>query len=88
MTNMKVLLLEEINERNDDSMDDLLIEARTSLFKDSPTNRLQTILMLLNVCNIFRVPNTCVDELLKLLKHDLFSKENIALLHITRPRNW
>ena len=49
---------------------------RTPLFKDSPTNRLQATLMLLNICIIFGVPNTCVDELLKLLKHDLLPKEN------------
>ena len=75
MANMEVPLLEESNEGNDDSMEGLLKEARTPLFKDSPTNRLQAILMLLNVCNIFGVPNACVDELLKLLKHDLLPKE-------------
>ena len=74
MANMEVPLLEESNEGNDDSMEGLLKEARTPLFKDSPTNRLQAVLMLLNICNIFGVPNVCVDELLKLLKHDLLSK--------------
>jgi hypothetical protein len=76
MANMEVPLLEESNEENDDSMEELLKEARPPLFKDSPTNRLQAILMLFNVCNIFGVPNACVDELLKLLKHDLLPKEN------------
>jgi hypothetical protein len=89
MANMEVPLLEESNEENDDSMEELLKEARTPLFKDSPTNRLQAIIMLLNVCNIFGVPNACVDRTkLKLLKHDLLPKENTCPLHITRPRNW
>ena len=76
MANMEVPLLEESNEGNNDSMEDLLKEARTPFIKDSPTNRLQTILMFLNLCNIFGVPNACVDELLKLFKHDLLPKEN------------
>jgi hypothetical protein len=76
MANMEVHLFEESNKENDDSMEELLKEARIPLFKDNPTNRLQAILMLLNVCNIFGVPNACVDELLKLLKHDKLPKEN------------
>jgi hypothetical protein len=58
-------------------MKDLLKETRTPLFNDSPTKRLQAIIMLFNVCNIFGVLNACVDELLKLLFYDLLSKENI-----------
>jgi hypothetical protein len=76
MANMEVPLQEESDEENHDSMEELLKEARTPLFKDSPTNRLQAILMLLNVCNSFGVFNACVDKLLKLLKHDLLPKEN------------
>ena len=76
MANLEPRVLEEDNDDNAESMEDLLKEARTPLFKDSPTNHLQTILMLLNVCNIFGVPNACVDKLLKLLKHDLLPKEN------------
>ena len=57
-------------------IEDLLKETRTQLFKDSPTNHLQEILMLINVCNILGVPNACVNELLKLLKHDLLPKND------------
>lgn len=43
-------------------------------------NRLQAISMLLNVCNILEEPNACVNELLKLLKHDLLPKEDTCPL--------
>ena len=67
------------DEDNDDianNTEDLLKEANTPLFKNSPTNRLQAVFMLLYVCTIFGFFNACVDELLKLLKHDLFPREN------------
>ena len=88
MANLEPRVLEEDNDDNAESMEDLLKEARTPLFKDSPTNRLQAILMLLNVCNIFGVPNACVDELLKLLKHDLLPKENTCPPSHYERRNW
>ena len=53
MANLETHLLEENNDENAKSMEDLLKEARTPVFKDSPTNCLQAIIMLLNVCNIF-----------------------------------
>ena len=65
---------DEDNDDNAENMEGFLKEARTPLFKDNPTNRLQAILILLNICTIFGVPNACVDELLKLLKHDLLPK--------------
>ena len=67
---------DEVNDDIADNTEDLLREANTPLFKNSPTNRLQAVLMLLNVCTIFGVSNACVDELLKLLKHDLLPRDN------------
>ena len=64
------------NDENSESIKDLFKKTRIPHFKDSPTNRLQAIIMLMNVCNIFGVPNACADELLKLLKYDLLPKEN------------
>ena len=63
------------DEVNDDIANGGLIEkTNTPLFKNIPTNRLQEVLMLLNVCTIFEISNACVDELLKLLKHDLLPR--------------
>ena len=53
MANLETHLLEENNDENAKSMEDLLKETKTPVFKDSPTNCLQAIRMLLNVCNIF-----------------------------------
>ena len=69
---------DEVNDNIADNMKDLLKETNIPLFKNNPTNRLQAVLMLLNVCTIFWVSNVCLNELLKLLKHDLLLRENIC----------
>ena len=69
---------DEINDNIADNTEDLLKEANTPLFNNSPTYRLQAVLMLLNVCTIFGVSNACVDELLKLLKYDILPRKNIC----------
>ena len=76
MANLEPCVHEEDNDENAESMEALLKEASIPLFKDNPTNRLQATLMLLNICTIFGVPNTCVNKLLKLLKYDLLPKES------------
>ena len=89
MANLEPPLFENNNDENTEIMKDLLKETRTLLFNDSPKNRLQAIIMLFNVCNIFGVLNACVDELLKLLFYDILSEEKTwPLHHITRPKNW
>ena len=90
LANLEPYVDDEDNDDNDidDNAEELLKVVRTPLFKDNPTNRLQVVLMLLNICTIFGVPNACVDELLKLLKHDLFPKENICLPSHYEAKKW
>lgn len=74
MANLEEYLDNEDNDDNAENMEELLKGTKTLLFKDKPTNRLQAILMLLNICTLFGIPNACVEDLLKLLKHDLLPK--------------
>jgi hypothetical protein len=47
-----------------------------SLYQGCPTSHLQTILLLFNLTNMHEVSNTLVEELLSLLRLDLFPKDN------------
>jgi hypothetical protein len=57
-------------------LDVLLREARTPLYAGSSSNRLASILMVLNCCTTFGVSNSFVDELLKLLHESILPKGN------------
>ena len=74
LARIKSYLDDKCNDDNVENIEILLKEAITPIFKNKTTNQLQTNLMFLNICIIFGVPNTHVDELLKILKHDLFPK--------------
>ena len=66
-----------INDPSGIALDNLLCEARTPLYAGSSSNRLTSILMLLNCCTTFAIPNNFVDKLLKLLHETIFPKGNI-----------
>ena len=57
-------------------LDVLLSEARTPLYAGSSSDRLTSILMVLNCCTTFGVSNSFVDELLKLLHESILPKGN------------
>ena len=76
LVDVEPCLDDEDNNDNAKNIKGILKEARMTIYKDSSTNRLQAVLMLLNICIIFGVSNVCVDKLLKMLKHDILPKEN------------
>ena len=65
-----------INDPSRIALDNLLREARTPLYARSSSNHLTSILLLLNCCTTFVVPNNFVDEL-KLLHETILPKGNM-----------
>ena len=57
-------------------MEHLLNESTTLVYENCLVNRLQAGIILLNMCNLFGVPNTFLDELLMFLSGDLLPRSN------------
>ena len=59
-----------------DILDKFVKDAMTPLYDGCTTSKLSGTLLLLNVCNVYSVSNTFVDELLALLKEDFLPQGN------------
>jgi len=63
-------------ELNNGDMEQLLKESTTMAYEICLVNCLQARLILFNMCNLFGVPNTFLDELLLFLARDLVPTSN------------
>ena len=68
-------------EFDDDDMEDLLQESMQPIFESTPRNRLQAMIMLLNMNSIFKISHNFMDELLTYLSANLLPNSNCM------PRN-
>jgi len=58
------------------NFEELVRELQETIYEGCQVNCLQVCIVLITMCNLFSIPNTFLDELLKFLLQDLLSKLN------------
>ena len=67
---------EDMDNRTTEEMELLFKEGRKRLFRDCKTNRLKFVIAILTMCNLFGVPYSFLDELLRFLGSDILPRNN------------